>query len=191
MVFPEPLIHNVPPRWRPWVTGPRGGAAGEPVRGVGHDRGTGGSGTGRGGEVSGYRGGQFLCGESMGGAGWTEAHWDAGSDDRAGCRCTNCSAKFRRGTSGRSLIAETSHYGIGRAPWLREIAEECRLALENGVALHGVCLYPILDRFDWEDRTHWHNSGLWDMSRNGTGHYRRVLNGPYGDALRAAQTVLS
>ena len=76
-------------------------------------------------------------------------------------------------------MAETSHYGIGRAPWLDEIARECRIALERGVPLDGVCLYPILDRFDWEDRTHWHNSGLWDMQKNGHGHYRRVLNEEY------------
>ena len=55
----------------------------------------------------------------------------------------------------------------GRA-WLNEVARECRLAIDRGVPLEGVCLYPILDRFDWEDCTHWHNSGLFDMQKNGT-----------------------
>jgi trimethylamine:corrinoid methyltransferase-like protein len=50
-----------------------------------------------------------------------------------------------------------------------------------------VCLYPILDRFDWEDYTHWHNSGLWDMQKNGNGHYHRVLNEEYARALEAAE----
>jgi hypothetical protein len=48
-----------------------------------------------------------------------------------------------------------------------------------------------LDRFDWEDRTHWHNSGLWDMEPDGAGGYRRVLNAEYARALEAAQVVLS
>ena len=47
-------------------------------------------------------------------------------------------------------------------------------------------MYPILDRYDWSDFTHWHNSGLWDMQPNGHGHYRRVLNQQYADALRRA-----
>ena len=55
-----------------------------------------------------------------------------------------------------------------------------------GVPLEGVCLYPILDRFDWEDPTHWHNSGLWDMVPDSHGHYTRVLNELYAGSLRAA-----
>ena len=63
------------------------------------------------------------------------------------------------------------------------------IAIDRGVPLHGACLYPILDRFDWEDCSHWHNSGLLDMQKNGTGHYRRVLNDEYLDALRAASDL--
>jgi len=87
------------------------------------------------------------------------------------------------------FIAETSHYGIGRAPWLDEVARECRAAIDMGVPLEGVCLYPILDRFDWEDCTHWHNSGLFDMLPDARGHYRRVLNREYAEALRRAQAL--
>jgi hypothetical protein len=85
------------------------------------------------------------------------------------------------------FISETSHYGIGRAPWLDEIAAEVRQAIRMGVPLEGVCLYPILDRFDWDDPEHWHNCGLWDMEPNGGGAYRRVLNPVYARALIAAQ----
>jgi hypothetical protein len=89
------------------------------------------------------------------------------------------------------FIAETSHYGIGRADWLNEIAREAGLALERGVPLEGVCLYPILDRFDWEDPTHWHNSGLWDMIPDVGGHFRRVLHTEYAEALSYAQSTLA
>lgn len=61
------------------------------------------------------------------------------------------------------VIAETSHFGGGRARWLREIAAQVRFARERGVELEGVCLYPIIDRPDWDHPDHWHNSGLWDL----------------------------
>ena len=88
------------------------------------------------------------------------------------------------------VIAETSHYGIGRAPWLDEVAAEMHQARANGVPLEGACLYPILDRFDWDDRTHWHNCGLWDVALNGNGHYQRLINPVYAHALRVAQQLL-
>jgi beta-glucosidase/6-phospho-beta-glucosidase/beta-galactosidase len=89
------------------------------------------------------------------------------------------------------LIAETSHVGVGRAEWLREMTDEVLLALEAGVPLEGICLYPIVDRFEWEDPTHWHNSGLWDFDRQPDGTLRRVLNAPYAAELRRSQLRLA
>lgn len=89
------------------------------------------------------------------------------------------------------FIAETSHYGVGRAPWIREIAAEIVKAIQSGVPLGGACLYPILDRYDWEDRSHWHNCGLWDLDQNEQGHYDRVLNRVYAEALREAQELIA
>jgi len=85
------------------------------------------------------------------------------------------------------FIAETSHVGVGRAEWIRELAGEICTALERGVPLEGVCLYPILDRFEWNDPTHWHNSGLWDYDIEADGTFRRVLNVPYAEELRRSQ----
>ena len=73
------------------------------------------------------------------------------------------------------IISETSHFGVGRAPWMREITDEVRRALQIGVELQGVCIYPILDRPDWEDLSHWHNSGLWDLRPAGSGRLERVF----------------
>jgi beta-glucosidase/6-phospho-beta-glucosidase/beta-galactosidase len=84
------------------------------------------------------------------------------------------------------IISETSHFGAGRVRWLREIIQEVRKALALGVGLEGVCIYPILDRPDWEDAEHWHNSGLWDLQRNGDDRLRRVLNEEYAAILRQA-----
>jgi beta-glucosidase/6-phospho-beta-glucosidase/beta-galactosidase len=89
------------------------------------------------------------------------------------------------------FIAETSHVGSGRAEWLREMTDEMRLALDAGVPLEGICLYPILDRFEWDDPTHWHNSGLWDYSIGADGTFVRVLNDAYAAQLRRSQAQLA
>lgn len=88
------------------------------------------------------------------------------------------------------FVAETSHFGVGRARWIREIGQEVYTARQNGVPVEGVCLYPILDRFDWENRNHWHNSGLWDLEQTPEG-LQRVLNQEYFEALREVQNLLA
>ncbi len=86
------------------------------------------------------------------------------------------------------LIGETGHFGSGRAAWLRSITEEARIALDRGVPLEGVCLYPALDRPDWDDPSHWHNSGLWDLQRDEQGDtLHRVLDQGYARELARAQ----
>lgn len=60
------------------------------------------------------------------------------------------------------MLSETSHIGEGRAAWIDEVAREVQQALDDGVPVHGICLYPIFDRPDWERADHWHHSGLWD-----------------------------
>ena len=89
------------------------------------------------------------------------------------------------------FIAETSHVGSGRAEWLRELTGELISAIAAGVPLEAVCLYPILDRFEWDDRSHWHNSGLWDLFQTGDGAYQRVLNLDYAEQLRRSQAILA
>jgi hypothetical protein len=185
--FAEPLIHNVPPRWRPWLTGPAtvqylgqfeawDMIAGriEPELG-GAERYL---------DVIGVN---FYAANQWEVPGGRKLHWDAGSNDPRWVPLHKLLAGVYERYRRPFFIAETSHYGIGRAPWLEEIAREVRKASEAGTPLEGVCLYPILDRFDWEDPAHWHNSGLWDMIPNGAGQYRRVLNEEYATALRRAQ----
>jgi beta-glucosidase/6-phospho-beta-glucosidase/beta-galactosidase len=89
------------------------------------------------------------------------------------------------------LISETSHVGVGRAEWIREITDEVVLAVTAGVPIEGICLYPILDRFEWENPSHWHNSGLWDFVIEPDGTFRRVLNEPYAAELRRSQMRLA
>jgi hypothetical protein len=82
------------------------------------------------------------------------------------------------------LMTETSHFGSGRARWIREIADEACKARACGVPLHGVCLYPILDRQDWEDPSHWHNSGLFDLEQQSDGTLKRQINAEYAAAFQ-------
>lgn len=62
------------------------------------------------------------------------------------------------------LMAETSHVGAGRADWLHEIARETADARRAGVPVHGICLYPLVDRPDWDEAGRWHRSGLFHVA---------------------------
>ena len=89
------------------------------------------------------------------------------------------------------FVGETSHVGSGRAEWLREMADELCRAVDVGVPVEGVCLYPIIDRFEWDNPNHWHNSGLWDFTRDAEGNFQRVLNGEYAAELWDSQMKLA
>ena len=89
------------------------------------------------------------------------------------------------------IIAETSHVGSGRAEWIRELTDEVIIAIKAGLPLEGICLYPIIDRFEWNDPAHWHNSGLWDFVIEGDGTYRRVLNAEYAAEFSRSQLRLA
>ena len=82
------------------------------------------------------------------------------------------------------FIAETSHFGVGRGRWLREVYDEVQTAIRMGVPMEGITIYPIIDRPDWDDLDHWHNSGLWDLVPDEEGRLRRVLNDDYAAVLQ-------
>ena len=84
-------------------------------------------------------------------------------------------------------VTETSHVGEGRAAWLRDVSEQVGLAIDRGVPVIGVCLYPVIDRCDWDDTSHWHNNGLWDLGEEAGGGLARVLNRDYAEELLRAQ----
>jgi beta-glucosidase/6-phospho-beta-glucosidase/beta-galactosidase len=61
------------------------------------------------------------------------------------------------------IVSETSHVEGHRATWLNEVAAEVRLARSRGAPVDGLCLYPLVDRRDWNQPQQWHHSGLWDV----------------------------
>ena len=88
------------------------------------------------------------------------------------------------------IIGETSHIGIGRGEWMLDIGDEVIAAFTSGLQLLDVCVSPIIDRPDWNDFSHWHNSGLWDL-RPVNGHLERTLCEDYARALHRVQHAVS
>jgi beta-glucosidase/6-phospho-beta-glucosidase/beta-galactosidase len=84
-------------------------------------------------------------------------------------------------------ISETGHIGEGRAEWLEEITKSVMECAEIGIKIHGVCLYPVIDRPDWDNLLDYHNSGIWDLDA----HKNRI---PYQDLVNVimrSQLVLN
>lgn len=79
------------------------------------------------------------------------------------------------------LIGETSGYQDKRAEWLRMTIEESMKALNAGVDLQGVCLYPCIDIPDWESGK-WAKIGIYDIEDAET--CERVPYEPYIEELR-------
>lgn len=88
------------------------------------------------------------------------------------------------------ILSETSHFGEERVQWIEMIASECKIVLDEGIPLLGICIYPIIDRPDWDDLNHWHHSGLWDIFKNET-NLKRILFTSYEEALVSAQHYIN
>jgi hypothetical protein len=191
IVFAEPLIHNVPPRAHPELTEPAKAQrasqfeawdmlAGRLCPELGGDP-----------RYLDVIGVNFYAANEWEVPGGKKLAWDGGPQDSRWRGLHLLLAEVYERYQRPLFIAETSHYGIGRAPWIREIAQETCLTRQAGVPLEGICLYPILDRFDWDNPRHWHNSGLWDFTDGPKGDYTRVLNQEYAHALWESQQLLA
>lgn len=189
LVFPEPLIHTVPPlgsqltqpaadknasQFETWDM-----LLGRAAPELGGNPG-----------ILDIMGVNFYAANQWVVPGGRKLRWNGGPRDKRWVPLNLLLAGLYQRYQRPLFIAETSHYGVGRAAWIREVAQEVYLARRNGVPMEGVCLYPILDRFDWDDPTHWHNSGLFDFAPSRNGYYHRVLNEEYASALRECQELL-
>jgi beta-glucosidase/6-phospho-beta-glucosidase/beta-galactosidase len=84
------------------------------------------------------------------------------------------------------VITETSALGTARAPWIHELSAMAEQLLEEGVALRGICLYPILSMPEWHSRDQWARMGLWDLEREQNTLERKACV-PMLEALAHAQ----
>jgi len=83
------------------------------------------------------------------------------------------------------FIAETGSENRIRSGWLRYVCGETLAAMEAGVPVQGICLYPILNHPGWNDNRHCHN-GLWDYPDE-KGH--REIYEPLARELKRWQKV--
>lgn len=79
------------------------------------------------------------------------------------------------------FIAETGIEDERRPQWLAYVSEEIILALESGIPVEGICLYPVINHPGWDDGRHCQN-GLWDYC-NESGS--REIYRPLADELTA------
>lgn len=64
------------------------------------------------------------------------------------------------------FVAETGAEDEERPAWFAYIHDQAKRAVEAGVELRGICLYPILNHPGWDDDRHCYN-GLWDYAATG------------------------
>jgi beta-glucosidase/6-phospho-beta-glucosidase/beta-galactosidase len=58
------------------------------------------------------------------------------------------------------VLSETGHFKEDRGLWMEQITKDCMTAMNAGVNLQGICIYPVLDRPDW-DSLAYINCGIW------------------------------
>ena len=84
------------------------------------------------------------------------------------------------------FVAETGIEDQARPAWLRYIGYEVRRAIREGVPVHGICLYPIVNHPGWDDDRHCYN-GLWDYP---DAHGAREIYEPLARELDAQHQLL-
>ncbi len=87
------------------------------------------------------------------------------------------------------IIGETSGLGEGRPGWLEDVMEESLAAVNQGIDLHGVCLFPAVDMPNWHTGE-WLHNGIADLLEE-DGDLRRVPFEPYIAELRRWQKRLN
>jgi beta-glucosidase/6-phospho-beta-glucosidase/beta-galactosidase len=60
------------------------------------------------------------------------------------------------------IIGETSGMNEGREDWLRDVMDESLAAVDAGMDLHGICLFPAVEMPDWHTGE-WLKNGLCDL----------------------------
>jgi beta-glucosidase/6-phospho-beta-glucosidase/beta-galactosidase len=88
------------------------------------------------------------------------------------------------------IVAETSGLKGGRPDWLNDVVSESLAAVNRGVDLHGVCLFPAVDMPDW-GTGEWVKNGIADLERLPNGTLLRVPFVPYVEALHSWQRRLN
>jgi beta-glucosidase/6-phospho-beta-glucosidase/beta-galactosidase len=84
------------------------------------------------------------------------------------------------------VLTETGHFGEGRDRWIKEITVQCIEALKAEVDLQGICIYPVIDRPDWDDLSIYSKSGIWDFNEE----KERIPDQPYIDSFKECFSII-
>ena len=87
------------------------------------------------------------------------------------------------------IIGETSGLEAGRDEWLRDVMDESLAAVNAGIDLHGICLFPAVDMPDWHTGE-WLHNGICDLKEEGN-DLKRMPYEPYIAELRRWQQELN
>lgn len=87
------------------------------------------------------------------------------------------------------IIGETSGLGHGRTSWLNDVMQESLAAVERGIDLQAICLFPAVDMPDWHSGE-WVHNGICDVAPD-NGDLKRVPDQEYIDELRRWQKELN
>jgi hypothetical protein len=88
------------------------------------------------------------------------------------------------------IVAETSGLHGGRPDWLNDVVLESLAAVNRGVDLHAVCLFPAVDMPDW-GTGEWVHNGIADLERLPNGSLMRKPFLPYVEMLHEWQRRLN
>lgn len=83
------------------------------------------------------------------------------------------------------LLTETGHFGDLRKQWMDEICREVKIILDKNIPLKGICIYPVIDRPDWDDLNSYSNCGLWDLDEN----FNRIPHEPSIQGLKEGKML--
>jgi hypothetical protein len=83
------------------------------------------------------------------------------------------------------LIAETGAEGSARPSWLHYVSAEVEIALESGVPIEGICLYPIIDYPGWDNERPCEAGLLSHPDKHGV----RTACYPFAQELRRQQAI--
>lgn len=83
------------------------------------------------------------------------------------------------------VLSETGHFGKDKKKWMRQITEDCIKAMKKGVDLKGICIYPVLDRPDW-DLGHYIPCGIWGYTEDG----ERTVDAAYLATVQKCQQTM-
>ena len=85
------------------------------------------------------------------------------------------------------LISETGAEDDRRAGWFHYVCEEVRQAMQLGIPVKGICLYPIVNHPGWDDDRHCYNALFDYPDADG----KRAVYEPLAEAILAQQQLFT